>query len=59
MTDKPKTQSQKIRGILFRLWEQSHPQGLDFESYYKEQTDQIIAILQAKLEPPPPEEYNG
>lgn len=44
-----KTQAQRIRGVLFRLYEQSGSQG-DFETYYRIKTEQIIDTLKAKLE---------
>lgn len=49
--DNPKTQSQRIRNVLYRTWEQ-HPDGFaDFREYYKFKTDQIINHLKTKLDP--------
>lgn len=44
-----KSQSQRIRAILFILWKQNS-EGTDFESYYMKKTEQIIEILKAKIE---------
>jgi len=44
-----KTQSQRLRAVLFRLWEQA-PEGFnDFESFYKNRTNAIIDQIKAKL----------
>lgn len=52
---KPKSQSKKIRDIIFRIWESEGSKG-NFEQYYKTRTDLIIAELMAELEPPLPTE---
>lgn len=44
-----KSQSQRIRGCLYRLWEQRGSQGT-FETFYKEQTEKIITYIKSKLE---------
>jgi hypothetical protein len=55
---KEKSQSKKIRDLLYRIWEQTQTR-LDEETYYKMRTDQIIKDLQKELseltEPPLPE----
>ena len=43
-----KTQAQRVRAVLFKLWEQNGKQG-DFESYYRSKTEQIIDQLKEKL----------
>ena len=49
--DKPKSQSKKIRDILFRIWETNH-ENMEFEEFYKSKTDKYIGFLLKKLEPP-------
>jgi hypothetical protein len=44
-----KTQSQRLRAVLYRLWEQSKG-GTDFESFYRVRMEQIIDQLKAKLD---------
>jgi len=44
-----KTPSQRLRAVLYRLWEQN-PKGVDFESYYRVQMEQIIEKLKERLE---------
>lgn len=44
-----KTQAQRIRAVIFRLWEQNGKKG-DFESYYKAATERMIDQLKEKLE---------
>lgn len=45
-----KTQSQRIRGVLFRCWEQA-PEGYkDFNMYYQAKTELIIEHYKAKLQ---------
>lgn len=43
-----KTQSQRIRAVLFVLWQQE-PQGMKFEDFYNHRTEQIIQWLKTKL----------
>jgi hypothetical protein len=44
-----KTQSQRIRGVLFILWQQN-PEGFrDFDQYYKRKTEGIIDDLKAQI----------
>ena len=45
---KPKSQSQRMRNVIFRLWEQKNTE-LDFDTYYKKMTDLIINQIQSKL----------
>jgi hypothetical protein len=44
-----KSQSQRIRSVLFVLWKQGN-QDLDFEAYYKLKTEKIIEWLKGKIE---------
>lgn len=51
------TQSQKIRFILYRLWQQNNEGFTDFEEYYRDKTGRYIDFLMRKLENVPlPEE---
>ena len=44
-----KTQSQRIRNVLYRLWEQA-PEGYkDFNSFYHFKTEQIVEHFKSKL----------
>lgn len=49
--DNPKTQSQRLRNVLFRLHEQDDEGVKDFAEFYKKKTDQIIQHFKDKLEP--------
>ena len=54
---KNRSQSQKIRVILFRLWEKKNDGFTDFEDYYKSKTGKYIDFLMKKLDDTPlPEE---
>jgi len=45
-----KTQSQRIRGVLFILWKQN-PEGFtDFENYYRNKTEKFIDHLKTKID---------
>lgn len=44
-----KTPSQRLRAVLYRLWEQGKG-GTDFESFYRVRMEQIIDQLKGKLE---------
>lgn len=51
LVDNPRTQSQRLRNVLFCLWKQT-PDGFeDFAKYYKWQTDKIIQHFKDKLDP--------
>lgn len=48
-----KTQSQRLRGVLYVLLEQTlgrKPEHEEWETYYRQQTDKIIEYLKNKLE---------
>lgn len=44
-----KTPSQRLRGVLYRVWEQEGKQG-EFEDYYKKFMNNIIDRLKEKLD---------
>ena len=48
--DKKKTPGQRLRGVLYRIWEQS-PEGYeDFNRYYEFQMEKIITHFKGKLD---------
>lgn len=44
-----KSQSQRIRAVLFILWKQN-PEGMEFDIYYKNKTEKYIEALKGKIE---------
>ena len=44
-----KTPSQRLRAVLYRLWEQGKG-GTDFESFYRVRMEQIIDQLKEKIQ---------
>lgn len=44
-----KSPSQRLRGVMFRNWEQSNEGFKEFESYYVNKMDTIIEHLKSKL----------
>lgn len=48
-TDSTKTPSQRLRGVLFRLWEQDKNGYDTFETYYINYMEKIIEKLKEKL----------
>lgn len=44
-----KTQSQRLRAVIYKLWEQDHGGYDDFELYYRNKTEKIIEWLKEKL----------
>jgi len=49
--DQPKRQSQRLRAVLYRVWEQNHQhQVAEFRDYYKAETERIIQHYKDKLE---------
>lgn len=46
-----KTQSQRIRSVLFILFSQKNEGFKDFDSFYKSKTELYIEHLKAKLQP--------
>jgi hypothetical protein len=47
--DEPKSQSQRIRNVMYVWWEQKGKQG-EFKEFYKDKTEQIIEQIKSKLE---------
>lgn len=48
--DTLKTPSQRLRGILYRNWEQDGQGYADFATYYQAQMDKICAHFKSKLD---------
>lgn len=46
---KVKSQSQRLRAVLYRVWETT-AQPTDFDLYYKAETDRIIEHFKTKLD---------
>lgn len=46
--DEPKSQSQRLRNVLFILWKQEGEAG-DFKKFYKQKTEEIIQHFKNKL----------
>ena len=44
-----KTQAQRLRGVIFRLWEQNGNKG-DSETYYRAMLEKVIDQFKEKLE---------
>lgn len=44
-----KPQSVRMRNCLFILWKKD-PQGMEFESFYKQQTEKIIEWIKRKID---------
>lgn len=44
-----KTQSQRLRNVLFKLFEQDNEGWKDFDAYYKTKTEKIIEHLKSKI----------
>lgn len=44
-----KTQSQRIRNVLFKLFTQDHEGHKDFDTYYKAKTEMYIEHLKSKI----------
>ncbi len=49
--DKPKTQSKRLRSVLYLLWKQEGDDMIEFKDYYKMKTEKIIEHFKSKLEP--------
>ncbi len=47
--DEPKTQSQRLRNVLFILWKQEGEKG-EFKKFYKQKTEEIIQHFKNKLQ---------
>ncbi len=56
---KPKSQSKKIRDLIYRIWQVDH-EGVDEEKFYFARTERIIRELKKELQEksePPIESY--
>lgn len=47
--DTKKTASQRLRGVLYRIWERT-PNGETFETYYIREMERIISHFKTKIE---------
>jgi len=47
--DSPKTQSQRLRNVLYMNWDKTN-KDIDFKTYYKQETEKIINHYKNKLE---------
>jgi hypothetical protein len=47
--DEPKSQSQRLRNVLYKLWAQD--QKGEFKEFYRHQTERIIQHYKDKLDP--------
>lgn len=45
-----KTQSQRIRSVLFKLFQQDNEGFKDFDNYYKNKTEKYIEHLKSKIQ---------
>lgn len=48
--DQKKTQSQRLRGVLYLNWQKNNENYTDFKDYYAFKTNQIIEHFKTKLE---------
>lgn len=46
---KGKSQSQRLRGVLFVLWEKTNDGFTDFDAFYRYHTEQMIDSVKAKI----------
>lgn len=44
-----KTPSQRMRNVMYRLWERDS-KGKDFEDFYREQMEKLIEFLKSKID---------
>ena len=47
--DNPKTQSQRIRNVLYKYWETRNTGFKDFKEFYKAETERIISHYKSKI----------
>lgn len=45
-----KTQAQRLRGVIYRIWDQKNKPGGDFESYYRSYMERLIEREKANLD---------
>jgi len=50
--DKPKTQSQRIRNVLYKMYESNDEGFEDFKKFYQHYTEKIISHLKTKIDEP-------
>lgn len=48
-TNRKKSQSQRLRGALFRLYEQRGDQSIPFDRFYAQQMERIISAVKKGL----------
>ena len=46
-----KTQSQRLRNVLYKMWDQNHEGYDEFNNYYHSKMDVLIEHFKSKLEP--------
>ena len=51
LIDNAKTQSKRMRNVLYRLWEQENEGHTDFKEFYRVKTERVIEHYKAKLNP--------
>lgn len=44
-----KSQSERIRNIYYRIWEQDFKEHIDFKTYYINETNKVIQHLKSKI----------
>jgi hypothetical protein len=44
-----KTPGQRLRGVLYRLWEQDHAGFKDYETFYRSRMERLIEQIKEKL----------
>lgn len=47
--NQPKTQSQRLRNVLYKLWESEGKHG-EFKTFYKQKTEQVITHFKSQIE---------
>lgn len=47
--DNPKTQSQRIRNVLYKFWQSRDTGFKEFKDYYKSETERIISHYKSKI----------
>lgn len=50
LNDTNKTQSQRMRNVLYRYWEKDNKGHKEFKDFYKEETEKIITHYKSKLD---------
>ncbi len=47
--DKPKTQSQRLRNVMFKVWDAKGRKG-EFKEFYRQETEKIINHYKTKID---------